>query len=93
LTVERGEDTLSSPPDNPETLLLRATLSDDLRLALDHLPEAYREAVWLRDVEELSYQEISVVLQIPVGTVMSRLSRGRRQLYNMLTAARHATKP
>ncbi|MGE3885751.1 MAG: sigma-70 family RNA polymerase sigma factor [Vicinamibacterales bacterium] len=92
LTVERGEDTRSSAPDDPEALLLRDTLSEDLRLALERLPEAYREAVWLRDVEELSYQEIAAVLAIPVGTVMSRLSRGRKQLYNSLAAARHATK-
>ncbi len=93
LTVERGEDALSSVPDDPEALLLRETLSEDLRLALERLPEAFREAVWLRDVEELSYQEIAAVLEIPVGTVMSRLSRGRKQLYNSLAAARHATKP
>lgn len=93
LTVEQGEDTLSPPADNPETLLLRATLRDDLRQALDQLPEAFREAVWLRDVEELSYQEIASVLEIPVGTVMSRLSRGRKQLYNTLTGGGHATKP
>jgi RNA polymerase sigma-70 factor (ECF subfamily) len=93
LTVERGEDTLSPPPDDPEALLLRKTLRDDLRLALDELPETYRETVWLRDVEEMSYQEIAAVLNIPVGTVMSRLSRGRKQLYNALSAGRHATKP
>jgi RNA polymerase sigma-70 factor, ECF subfamily len=93
LSVEQGEDTLSPPPDNPETLLLRETLSEDLRQALEQLPEAFREAVWLRDVEELSYQEIASVLEIPVGTVMSRLSRGRKHLYNSLVAARHATKP
>lgn len=92
-TVERGEDTLSPPPDTPETLLLRATLSEDLRQALEQLPEAFREAVWLRDVEDLSYQEIAAVLQVPVGTVMSRLSRARKQLYKTLTGAGHATKP
>lgn len=93
LTIEQGEDTLSPPPENPETLLVRATLSEDLRQALEQLPEAFREAVWLRDVEELSYQDIASVLEIPVGTVMSRLSRGRKQLYRSLVAARHATKP
>ncbi|MCC7035227.1 MAG: sigma-70 family RNA polymerase sigma factor [Acidobacteria bacterium] len=91
LTVERGEHTVSSRLDDPETQLLRGTLSEDLRRALEQLPEAFREAVWLRDVEELSYQEIAAVLEIPVGTVMSRLSRGRKQLYNTLTAARPAT--
>ncbi|HQZ39871.1 MAG TPA: sigma-70 family RNA polymerase sigma factor [Vicinamibacterales bacterium] len=90
--AERGQDTLSAPPDTPESVLLRDTLSEDLRMALAQLPEAFRDAVWLRDVEELSYQEIADVLAIPVGTVMSRLSRGRRRLHAALLAARHATR-
>jgi RNA polymerase sigma-70 factor (ECF subfamily) len=75
------------PGESPEALLLRDVLSDDLRVALEALPEAFREAVWLRDVDELSYQEIAAILDVPVGTVMSRLSRGRRQLYQALTSA------
>ncbi|MDH4066917.1 MAG: sigma-70 family RNA polymerase sigma factor [Acidobacteriota bacterium] len=92
LAAELGQDMLSLPPDTPEGVLVKATLSEDLRSALDQLPEAFREAVWLRDVEELSYQEIAGVLGIPVGTVMSRLSRGRKQLYTALMAARDATR-
>jgi RNA polymerase sigma-70 factor (ECF subfamily) len=76
--------------DSPETLLLRDTLDADLRDALAGLPEAYREAVWLRDVEELSYSEIATVLGIPAGTVMSRISRGRRQLHDALVSRRAA---
>jgi len=70
----------------PEQLLVRATLDADLQEALDSLPEAFRSAVWLRDVEELSYAEIARALDIPMGTVMSRISRGRRLLYERLTA-------
>ncbi len=66
---------------SPETLLLRATAAAELRAALDELPETFREAVWLRDVEELSYQDIAGIVGIPIGTVMSRISRGRRQLH------------
>lgn len=86
--ADTGGDGVSAAPDTPEDLLINAALSQDLREALDGLPEAYRETVWLRDVEELTYQEIAGVLAIPVGTVMSRLSRGRRLLHEALTAAR-----
>jgi RNA polymerase sigma-70 factor (ECF subfamily) len=89
--VEAAAETLSdvraSAVESPEALLLRAGLDVELRAALDRLPPAFREAVWLRDVEELSYQEIAQVLEIPVGTVMSRISRGRRRLVQELTAA------
>jgi RNA polymerase sigma-70 factor, ECF subfamily len=73
---------------SPEELLTRATLDADLQAALDALPDAFRQAVWLRDVEELSYAEIAEVLAVPIGTVMSRISRGRRALYERLQAAR-----
>ncbi|MGH9202098.1 MAG: sigma-70 family RNA polymerase sigma factor, partial [Vicinamibacterales bacterium] len=91
-TVEQaaaGADGLSAPSvESPETLLLRDTLDADLKRALEELPEAFREAVWLRDVEELTYQEIAGVLDVPIGTVMSRISRGRKQLYDALTMQR-----
>ena len=85
--AETVSDVRASAVESPEALLLRAGLDGELRAALDRLPAAFREAVWLRDVEELSYQEIAQVLEIPVGTVMSRISRGRRQLVQQLTAA------
>lgn len=86
--VERSDE--GRAPDRrrdetPESLLLRASLNADLQAALDGLAESFREVVWLRDVDELSYQEIADVLGIPIGTVMSRLSRGRKQLYQTLT--------
>jgi RNA polymerase sigma-70 factor (ECF subfamily) len=70
--------------DTPESLLLRDTLTPDLQAALDALPPAFREAVWLRDVEEFSYAEIAEMLSVPIGTVMSRISRGRRLLFDRL---------
>jgi RNA polymerase sigma-70 factor (ECF subfamily) len=78
----------SATVDSPETLLLRETLDADLQAALDALPEAFREVVWLRDVDELSYQEIADVVDAPIGTVMSRLSRGRKQLHHRLSMQR-----
>ena len=71
---------------NPEELLLRATMDSELRAALDSLPEAFREAVWLRDVEQFSYEEIAGIVGVPIGTVMSRISRGRRALHDLLVA-------
>ena len=79
---------LETPEDDPERRLLRSTLDADLQQALEALPEAYREAVWLRDVEDCSYQEIAGILGVPAGTVMSRISRGRKLLYEHLMAAR-----
>ena len=75
-------------PDTPETLLLRDILDPDVQAAIDGLPDPFRQAVWLRDVEEFSYAEIAAMLAIPVGTVMSRISRGRRQLFDRLSASR-----
>jgi RNA polymerase sigma-70 factor (ECF subfamily) len=78
----------ASTPETPERILLRATLDAELQAALDALPEAFREAVWLRDVDEFSYAEIAKMLEIPIGTVMSRISRGRRLLGDRLRATR-----
>jgi RNA polymerase sigma-70 factor (ECF subfamily) len=84
-TVERAADAaLEGMADTPETLLLRETLAPELQAAIDELPGAFRQAVWLRDVEEFSYAEIAAMLDVPAGTVMSRISRGRRMLFERL---------
>ncbi len=75
----------------PETMLLRRAQDADIRAAVDALPEAFREAVWLRDVEDLAYQEIADALGVPIGTVMSRISRGRKLLFAALSAGPGAT--
>ena len=74
----------ADPAGTPEEHLLRDAMGPDLQAALDALPEAFREAVWLRDVEEFPYAEIAEMLGIPLGTVMSRISRGRRMLYDKM---------
>jgi len=86
--IERLAAGLPSDPVTPEQLLLRETLDADLQTALDRLPEVFRQAVWLRDVEEFTYAEIAKMLGVPTGTVMSRISRGRRLLYEQLVAAK-----
>ena len=87
--VEQAAD-LRPSQQTPEQLLTRATLDADLQAALDSLPDAFRQAVWLRDVEEFSYAEIARMMQVPIGTVMSRISRGRRMLYERIAKARVA---
>jgi RNA polymerase sigma-70 factor (ECF subfamily) len=87
--VEEASTTASGPveTDTPEQILMRDTLDADLQTALDDLPDTFRQAVWLRDVEEFSYAEIAQMLGIPIGTVMSRISRGRRLLFERLSAS------
>ena len=94
-TVEQAEDGLSAfvTFESPETLLMRASFDAELKTALETLPETFREAVWLRDVEELTYQEIADALGIPIGTVMSRISRGRKQLYHLLVGPSGPASP
>ena len=87
--VDSDRVELAAPADpaaTPEEQMLRDVMGPELQEALDALPEAFRDAVWLRDVEEFAYAEISEMLGIPVGTVMSRISRGRRMLYEWLAA-------
>lgn len=80
----------SAGVESPEALLMRDALGPELQAAMDGLPDVFREAVWLRDVEEFSYAEIANMLNIPVGTVMSRISRGRRLLFDRLHHLRPA---
>ena len=65
---------------SPERLLVDRSVSDDVQRALDALPDDFRTAVVLCDVQGLSYKEIAEIMQTPVGTVMSRLFRGRKLL-------------
>ncbi|HSL84202.1 MAG TPA: sigma-70 family RNA polymerase sigma factor [Thermoanaerobaculia bacterium] len=65
---------------NPEEELLEDVLDEDIQRALDELPPDYRMVVLLADLENFSYKEIAEILEVPVGTVMSRLYRGRRLL-------------
>jgi RNA polymerase sigma-70 factor, ECF subfamily len=68
----------------PEAALLQSADREMLQRALEELPPAYREALVLRELEGLSYKEISAVAEVPLGTVMSRLARGRTLLRQRL---------
>ena len=79
---DRGDDSA-----NPEFLAIQESDQARIRQALEELPAPLREVIILRELEGLSYQEIARVTESPVGTVMSRLSRGRRQLQGQLAAS------
>ena len=68
-------------------------MGPDLQAALESLPKSLRDAVWLRDVEEMTYSEIAARLRIPIGPVMSRIARGRRQLHDHLVQRSAAATP
>lgn len=73
-------------PEAPEHAASRKQFCEDLDEALQQLPEAFRIVVMLADVEDLSYKEVSELLQCPIGTVMSRLYRARQFLRKALWA-------
>ena len=73
---------------NPEALLLQSAETQMLRQALEELPLEFREVIVLRELEELSYKQIADTVQVPVGTVMSRLARARGRLAQILLSCR-----
>jgi RNA polymerase sigma-70 factor (ECF subfamily) len=87
--VERF-DGATSARETAEARLLRDAESRDLRAAMESLTPTLRQTVWLRDVEGLSYAEVAARLNIPIGTVMSRLSRARELLYRRLAGGADA---
>ena len=76
------------PAPTPEEEVFRKADANRVRSAIEAIPDPFREVVVLRDLEELSYAEIAEVTAVPVGTVMSRLSRGRAMLAKELLPAR-----
>jgi RNA polymerase sigma-70 factor (ECF subfamily) len=73
--------------DTPESILISSLDQQTIQTALEALPVQYREVILLCDVEEMSYQEIAETLATPIGTVMSRLSRGRKAMREALKQA------
>jgi len=81
---EHGWDWLDQGAADPYAILVRKVEREQLRSAIERLPDHYREVVVLRDIEGFSYQQIAGILQCPAGTVMSRLGRAREQLRQFL---------
>jgi len=79
--VDPADDTL-----DPEQRLLQRDTVARVRAALEQLPIEFREVVLLREIEGLSYKDIAEAVHVPIGTVMSRLSRGRDRLLELLEA-------
>lgn len=71
---------------DPEVLMLRSVDSQIVRQALGDLPVEFREVVVLREMEGLTYKEIADIVDVPIGTVMSRLARGRKRLQTLLAS-------
>jgi len=89
--VLEGDDNIAPPTrrtDDPLVLYLRKVEGEEIRDAINALPQIYREIIVLRDIEGFSYQEIAVLLECPAGTVMSRLGRARQRLRRSLTGRR-----
>jgi RNA polymerase sigma-70 factor, ECF subfamily len=86
IPLDLEQDGTDLPVDSvtPETIFIERSNTQLMRSTIDELPVHYREILLLCDVEEMSYQEISETLSIPIGTVMSRLSRARRTLRERL---------
>lgn len=77
---EKGVEEAVVSPETPETTLLRHADTELVRKAIAQLAPAFQEVLLLADVEEMKYQEVADALSIPIGTVMSRLARARKQV-------------
>jgi RNA polymerase sigma factor (sigma-70 family) len=77
-------DDIDSNIPNPESAALREADREMLKCALEDLPNEFREAIVLREMEGLSYKEIADIANVPIGTVMSRLARARKRLQEIL---------
>ena len=78
--VELNEDLHEAQTGDPEMRLVEIADRQLLKGLLERIPTEFREVVVMRDIEGLSYREISVITELPLGTVMSRLARGRKRL-------------
>jgi RNA polymerase sigma-70 factor (ECF subfamily) len=86
VAIDEETDETLLPAENatPESILIAQAIRESVQQALSDLPVPFREILLLCEVEEMSYQEIAETLAIPIGTVMSRLSRARKALRNQL---------
>jgi RNA polymerase sigma-70 factor, ECF subfamily len=93
LSVEFDEELHLGTCPTPETIAIAGDDRERLARALETLPPRFREILVLRELEGCSYKEIAAITSIPIGTVMSSLSRARRQLYSALTNSSQGACP
>ncbi|MFY9676219.1 MAG: sigma-70 family RNA polymerase sigma factor [Terriglobales bacterium] len=88
ISLDSDDDKVIEPAtaETPESTLLARLEQETIQRALEELPVKFREIILLCDSEEMTYQEIGQTLDIPIGTVMSRLSRARQAMRALLTA-------
>jgi RNA polymerase sigma-70 factor (ECF subfamily) len=93
LNTEFDEELHLQTCPTPETLAIAGDERKRLTVALERLPPRFREVLVLRELEGCSYKEIAAITSIPIGTVMSSLSRARRQLYSALANSSQGARP
>lgn len=86
LNNDHIDEGLHAKSTDPQTIYLRNCDAEDLREAMNNLPSACREMIVLRDIEGFSYKEMASTLKCPIGSIMSRLSRSRSKLKDLLSA-------
>jgi RNA polymerase sigma-70 factor (ECF subfamily) len=94
MTVEidsEDDPVMPATSPTPESLLIERFQQDAARNAIEQLPVIFKEVLLLKDVEDASYREISEILSIPIGTVMSRLARARKAVRNSLLGVPQAS--
>ena len=93
-TVDIDDESSFEPAteESPESILLARAQAETIQQALESLPVHFREIILLCDLEEMSYQEIGLALGIPMGTVMSRLSRARKAMRSLLVARKEVSQ-
>ena len=91
--IEEVQETVAEDAATPEGRLLRQGEIGQVRRAIESLPEPFREAIVLRELEEMSYREVAEITGAPIGTVMSRLSRARAMLAERLAPSAYQPAP
>ena len=85
-SIDESHEEATADFANPEMRLAQEADAQMVRASLAELPLEFREVMVMRELEELSYKEIATIADLPIGTVMSRLARGRKRLHSLLAA-------